>query len=315
MTMHPSFASGRIPDITRREFVAAASSAAVLSTLPLSSLAQAAMPQRRIPSTGEMLPVVGLGSSKVVQEIAHKGEQPVAAVLRTLVQHGGKLVDTWPRNADNDAGFGRVASSPDLKDKLFVTTKIDQVGKEAGIAQFRETQRLYQRPKLDLTQIFSLTDVDTHWPTLKEWKAAGDTRYIGVTVAEARLYEQLERFLQREKPDFVQLNYSITERGTEERLLPLAVDRGLAVLVNRPFMNGTYFDKLQGHALPEWAAEFGCETWAQFSLKYILANPAVTCVLTETTNPMHMAENALTALGEMPDAAARQRMRDFIDKV
>jgi diketogulonate reductase-like aldo/keto reductase len=295
--------------------MAAASSAAALSTVPLGALAQAAMPQRRIPSTGEMLPVIGLGSSKVVQEIAQKGEQAVAAVLRTLVQHGGKLVDTWPRNADNDAGFGRVASSPDLRDKLFVTTKIDQVGKEAGIAQFRQTQRLYQRPRLDLTQIYSLTDLDTHWPSLEEWKAAGDTRYIGVTVAEARLYEQLERFLQREKPDFVQLNYSITERGTEERLLPLAMDRGLAVLVNRPFMNGTYFDKLEQHALPEWAAEFGCETWAQFSLKYILANPAVTCVLTETTNPMHMAENAMTALGELPDAAARQRMRDFIDKV
>jgi diketogulonate reductase-like aldo/keto reductase len=315
MTQHPRFAQGRLSHVTRREFMAAASAAAALGTLPLRSLAQGGMPQRRIPSTGEMLPVIGLGSSKVVQEIAEKGVEPVAAVLRTLVQHGGKLVDTWPRNADNDAGFGRVASSPELKDKLFVTTKIDQVGKEAGIAQFRETQRLYQRPKLDLTQIYSLTDVDTHWPSLEQWKAAGDTRYIGVTVADARLYEQLERFLQREKPDFVQLNYSITERGTEQRLLPLAMDRGLAVLVNRPFMNGTYFAKLEGHALPEWAREFGCETWAQFSLKYILANPAVTCVLTETTNPRHMAENAMSSIGEMPDTAARQRMRDFIDQV
>ena len=315
MTQYPTFAPGRAPDITRREFIAAASSIAALSTVPFGSLAQAGMPQRRIPSTGEMLPVIGLGSSKVVQEIAQKGAEPVAAVLRTLVEHGGKLVDTWPRNADNDAAFGRVVSAPDLKDRLFITTKVDQVGKEAGIAQFRQAQRLYQRPKLDLTQIYSLTDLDTHWPSLKEWKAAGDTRYIGVTVAEARLYGQLERFLQRETPDFVQLNYSITERGTEERLLPLAMDRGLAVLVNRPFMNGTYFDKLEGQALPGWAAEFGCETWAQFSLKYILANPAVTCVLTETTNPKHMAENAMTAHGAMPDAAARQRMRDVIDKV
>jgi diketogulonate reductase-like aldo/keto reductase len=315
MTQHPRFAQGGLSAVTRREFMAAASAAAALSTVPLRSLAQGGMPERPIPSTGEMLPVIGLGSSKVVQEIAQKGEEPVAAVLRTLVQHGGKLVDTWPRNADNDAGFGRVASLPELKDKLFVTTKIDQVGKEAGIAQFRQAQRLYQRPKLDLTQIFSLTDLDTHWSSLEEWKAAGDTRYIGVTVAEARLYEQLERFLQREKPDFVQLNYSITERATEERLLPLAMDRGLAVLVNRPFMNGTYFAELEGHALPDWAADFGCETWAQFSLKYILANPAVTCVLTETTNPRHMAENAMSSIGEMPGTAARQRMRDFIDSV
>jgi diketogulonate reductase-like aldo/keto reductase len=151
---------------------------------------------------------------------------------------GGKLVDTWPRNADNDAAVGRVIAAPDLRDRLFVTTKIDQAGKEAGIAQFRQTQRLYGRETLDLVQIFSLTDLDTHWPSLKEWKLAGQARYIGVTVAESRLYAQLEAFLARETPDFVQMNYSITEREVEDRLLPLAADRGAAVLINRPFMNG-----------------------------------------------------------------------------
>jgi diketogulonate reductase-like aldo/keto reductase len=304
--------------ITRRDFLARTTAAAAIASgggAPFAALAQAPMPQRRIPSSGEMLPVIGLGSSKVVAEIATNGEAPVANVLRTLVAHGGKLVDTWPRNADNDSGFGRVASAPELRDKLFVTTKIDQMGKEAGIAQFRATQRNYQRQKLDLVQIFSLTDLDVHWPSLKDWKAAGDARYIGVTVAEAGLYERLEQFLQREKPDFVQMNYSITERGTEPRLLPLAQDRGLAVLINRPFMNGAYFDKLETRPLPPWAAEFECESWAQFSLKYILASSAVTCVLTETSDPKHMAENALAALGALPDAAARQRMREFIDGV
>jgi diketogulonate reductase-like aldo/keto reductase len=306
------------PTISRRNFLATASAAAATlgaaCVTPLRVSAQA-MPQRRIPSSGEMLPVIGLGSSKPVAEIAEKGEEPLASVLRALVEHGGKLVDTWPRNAANDAGFGRVVSAPDLRDKLFITTKIDRVGKEAGIAQFRETQRNYQRQKLDLVQIFSLTDLDVHWPSLKEWKAAGEARYIGVTVAEAGLYEQLETFLKREKPDFVQMNYSITERGTENRLLPLAMDRGLAVLINRPFMNGTYFDKLESRPLPEWAADFGCTTWAQFSLKYILANAAVTCVLTETSNPEHMADNALSALGPLPNDAARKRMREFIDGV
>jgi diketogulonate reductase-like aldo/keto reductase len=304
--------------INRRSFLVTASAAAAAlgaGGVPTFSAFAQAMPQRRIPSTGEMLPVIGLGSSKVVSEIGAKGEAPLAGVLRTLVEHGGKLVDTWPRDADNDAGFGRVASAPELRDKLFVTTKIDQAGKEAGIAQFRQTQRNYQRQKLDLVQIFSLTDLDVHWPSLKEWKAAGDARYIGVTVAETGLYEQLERFLQREKPDFVQMNYSITERGTETRLLPLAADRGAAVLINRPFMNGAYFGKLEGRPLPAWAAEFECKTWAQFSLKYILANSAVTCVLTETSDPKHMAENALTAIGPLPDGTARQRMREFIDAV
>src|SRR5690606_28543219 len=205
-----------------------------------------------------------------------------------------------------------VLAEPDLR-TLFVTSKIDRVGKDAGVAQFRETQRLYGRRPLDLLQIFSLTDVDTHWASLQAFKAAGDVRYIGVTVAEERLYGALEQFLERESPDFVQLNYSITERGAEARLLPLLADRGIAVLINRPFMNGTYFRALEGRPLPDWAAEFDCTTWAQFSLKYILANPHLTCVLTETSNPRHMEENARTAFGPLPDAEALARMRDFID--
>jgi diketogulonate reductase-like aldo/keto reductase len=236
-------------------------------------------------------------------------------VLRTLVEHGGKLVDTWPRDPANDAGFGSVINEPDLRDRLFVTTKIDRVGKEQGIAQFRETQRNYGRERLDLVQIFSLTDVDVHWPSLRQWKDEGQARYIGVTVAEERLYEPLERFLARERPDFIQVNYSITERRAEERILPLAADRGIAVLINRPFMNGAYFEKLADRPLPPWAADFECTSWAQFSLKYILANPALTTVLTETSNPRHMAENATTALGALPDEATRARMRDLIDAV
>jgi diketogulonate reductase-like aldo/keto reductase len=300
---------------TRRDLLALASALPLAGLVPATAAAQQTMPQRRIPSTGEMLPVIGLGSSKVVQQIAADGTEPLAGVLRTLVAHGGSVVDTWPRNANNDAGFGRVASEPDLRERLFVTTKIDQRGAEAGIAQFRQTQRLYNRETLDLVQIFSLTDLDVHWPNLQEWKAAGHARYIGVTVAEDGLYAELERFLAREKPDFIQINYSITERLAEERLLPSAQERGLAVLINRPFMNGVYFDRLEGKPLPGWAAEFDCASWAQFSLKYILANPAITCVLTETSNPRHMEENAMTAFGTMPDAAARQKMRAFIDQV
>jgi diketogulonate reductase-like aldo/keto reductase len=283
--------------------------------LPFAALAQRTVPQRPIPSTGEMLPVIGLGSSKVVEEIAAKGSDPVLGVLRALVANGGKLVDTWPRNADNDAAFGRVIAMPEFRGKLFVTTKVDRVGKEAGVAQFRQSQELYQRKTLDLVQIFSLVDLDTHWPSLKEWKAEGAARYIGVTVSQPSKHADLERFLAREKPDFVQMNYSITERDVEQRLLQVAHDRGVAVVINRPFMNGAYFDKLQGKPLPQWAAEFECRTWAQFSLKYILANPLLTCVLTETSNPQHMVDNLVTALGPLPDAAARQRMREVIDRV
>jgi diketogulonate reductase-like aldo/keto reductase len=288
---------------------------ALASALPSWVAAQAEVPQRAIPSTGEMLPVVGLGSSKVVEEVARNGVEPLANVLRAFVTHGGKLVDTWPRNADNDAGFGRVISRPEFAGKLFVTTKIDQVGKDVGLAQFRGAQRLYQREVLDLTQIFSLTDLDTHWPTLQELKAEGATRYIGVTVSQDARHADLEAFLRREKPDFVQMNYSITERAVEDRLLPFAADRGVAIVINRPFMNGAYFDRLEGKTLPAWAREFGCETWAQFSLKYILANPLLTSVLTETSNPRHMEENLRTATGALPSETERRRMREFIATV
>jgi diketogulonate reductase-like aldo/keto reductase len=304
---------------TRREFLVRSGAVAAAVTLAgnaaLEALAQNGLPSRAIPSTGERLPVIGLGSSKVVEQIAQNGTEPLASVLRALVAHGGKFVDTWPRNAANDAGLGRVLALPEFKDTLFVTTKVDQVGKDVGIRQFRDAQRNYQREVIDLVQIFSLTDLDTHWPSLKEWKAEGAARYIGVTVSQDSRHADLEQFLRREKPDFVQVNYSLTERAVEERLLPFAAERGVAVVINRPFMNGAYFERLEGRALPEWAREFGAESWAQFSLKYILANPALTVVLTETSNPRHMQENLMAAVGPLPSEAQRQRMREFIGSV
>jgi diketogulonate reductase-like aldo/keto reductase len=300
---------------SRREFLT------LLSALPVAGLAsssveaRATMPTRVVPSSGERLPVVGLGASKVVEEIARNGEEPVRQVLRALVAGGGKVVDTWPRNPANDDRFGTVLGEPDLRSALFVTTKIDKAGKDVGIAQFRQAQKSYGRKTIDLVQIFSLTDLDTHWPSLRAWKDAGEARYIGVTVSEPRLHDALEQFLKRERPDFTQVNYSITERASEDRLLPLAADRGVAVLVNRPFMNGAYFKRLEGKPLPPWAAEVGCTTWAQFSLKYILGHPAVTCILTETSNPHHMTENTQTALGALPDGKARARMREFMAAV
>jgi diketogulonate reductase-like aldo/keto reductase len=296
---------------SRRGFVAIAGTVGATALTP--ALAQSGMPRRPIPGSGESLPVIGLGSSKVVQAIQEDGPGPLAAVLRELVANGGSVVDTWPRNPDNDAAFGEVINAPDLADRLFVTTKIDQVGREAGIAQFNEALENYQRDPIDLAQIFSMTDVDTHWPTLNAWKDQGRTRYIGVTVADASRYDALESFLSRETPDFVQINFSITERESESRFLPTLADRGIAVIINRPFMNGVYFDRLENEPLPEWTEEFDCASWAQFSLKYILANPDFTTVLTETGNPVHMAENAQTAFGPLPDEQARQRMRNYID--
>lgn len=303
------------PRHTRRQFLYSTSALGLAGLTSQLARAQSGLPQRTIPSTGEALPVIGLGSSKGVSEIAERGTAPLTDVIRTLVAQGGRLVDTWPRNPSNDAAFGTIINLPDLKDALFVTSKIDQTGREAGIRQFEETLRLYGREQLDLIQIFSLTDLETHWPSLREWKDRGLARYIGVTVSEERLYDQLEAFLERESPDFIQVNYSITERNAENRILPLAADLGIAVMINRPFMNGSYFSRLAEVELPQWTADFDCTSWAQFSIKYILANTALTCVLTETSNPVHMAENAMAALGAIPSAEHRERMRRYIDSV
>ena len=300
---------------TRRDFLTVMSALGFSGLGPAELFAQEQMPSRQIPGTNESLPIIGLGSSKPVSQISERGTEHIAGVLRALVANGGSVVDTWPRNPANDEPFGRVINQPELRDSLFIASKIDKVGREAGIQQFRETQRLYQREILDLVQIFSLTDLETQWRNLKDWKASGEVRYIGATVANASLYEQLESFLRRGKPDFVQINYSISERGAEERMLPLCQDLGVAVIINRPFMNGAYFERLGQRPVPEWAADFDCESWAQFSLKYILPHPAITCVLTETSNPAHMAENARAAFGRMPDDAERNRMKAVIDQV
>jgi diketogulonate reductase-like aldo/keto reductase len=232
-----------------------------------------------------------------------------------LVEHGGKVIDTWPRNADNDGALGRIISAPDLRDRLFVTINLEQVGRQTAGDYFQRTLGLYRRDSIDLLNVGSLIDLDVQWPSLKTWKESGRARYIGVTAARSELYDRLESFLRREAPDFIEINYSVTERESERRFLPMLADRGIAVLVSRPFMNGAYFDRLENEPLPAWAADFGCRSWAEFSLQYILANEHVTCVLTETTDPAHMAENALTALNPVPDPAARRRMREFIDAV
>lgn len=273
-----------------------------------------AMPTREIPTTGESLPLVGLGSTRPVTAIAERGPAHVEAVIRTLVEHGGRVVDTWPRSDANDGALGEIISAPDLRDRLFMTINLEQQDAEAGRAHFERTLRLYQRERIDLLNVGSLVGLDAQWPNLRALKDAGKARYIGVTAAQATLYPQLETFLARERPDFVEINYSVVERDAE-RLLPMLSGSGIAVLISRPFMNGAYFERLANVPLPEWTAEFECTSWAQFSLKYIFGNPAVTCVLTETTRAENMAENALAAFGAVPTRRARRRMRAYMDEI
>lgn len=296
---------------SRRGFLAQMAGLGSLATWPNLLSAQERIPTRAIPGSGESLPVVGLGSTKAVLEIPTQGTEPIDLVLRTLVARGGTVVDTSPRTEEIDREFGRVLGQPDLRGGLFLATKINTDDEEEGIAQMRQNQRLLAGGAVDLVQIESLRGVAAHWPNARAWKESGDARYIGVTVSSTEAHGALESFLRSESPDFVHVNYSVVETGAEDRILPLAGDAGLAVLVNRPFMNGGYFGLVEGRELPGWAADFGCATWAQFSLKYVLSNPAVTCVLTETTSPAHMNENVDAAFGRLPDASERRRMREL----
>ena len=310
-------------DPTRREFLARLSAMGIVAASPASLAAQESysgritaqesLPTRVIPGTDEMLPIVGLGSSKPVLQIPEEGTGPLRAVIRTLVQHGGRVVDTSPRVEEIDREFGRLLQAPDLMERLFVATKINTEGAEAGVQQMRQNQRLFGRRTVDLVQVESLRDIDAHWPNLREWKETGEARYIGVTVSSNGAHERLESFMRAESPDFVHVNYSVVETQAEDRLLPLAQDLGMAVLINRPFMNGRYFARVNGRELPEWAADFDCVSWAQFSLKYILAHPAVTCVFTETTSPEHMEENIQAAFGRLPEAVTKRRMRGLLE--
>ena len=299
--------------VSRREVLASLPLMGLSSLLPATAFPQDTMPTRRIPGTDESLPVIGLGSSKPVGQIAERGPEPVTNVLQALVANGGRVVDTWPNNDANHAVFGEIISRPELRDTLFIASKIDRTGKQEGIRQFEDILRLYQRDTIDLLQVISLRDLDVQWANLKDFRERGAVRYIGVTVSTNRSYDRLTQFLGREQPDFVQLNYSVSEREVEQRFLPMLQDRGIGVIVNRPFMNGDLFQKLGDQPVPDWAENFDCRTWAEFSLKYVLPNPAVTCVLTETTNPKHMQENARAAYGRMPDADERLRMTQVID--
>lgn len=301
--------------LTRRDVLGVLPALGMAGLFPATSFSQDGMPERRIRGTTESLPVIGLGSSKPVAQIADRGPGPIAGVLEALVANGGRVVDTWPRDPENDAIFGEVISRPQLRDTLFIASKIDRTGREEGIQQFNQTLQLYRRDSIDLLQVFSLTDLDTQWVNLKDFREQGAVRYLGVTVSSSRLYEPLLRFLGQEQPDFVQVNYSVSEREAEERILPLLQDRGISVIINRPFMNGELFARIGARPVPAWATEFGCRTWAEFSLKYILPHSAVTCVLTETSNPDHMRENAQAANGLMPDPAQRRRMAELVDSL
>jgi diketogulonate reductase-like aldo/keto reductase len=270
--------------------------------------------RRAIPASGELLPVVGLGTYQVLD--VDESPQAIATlepVMRTLVESGGALVDSSPMYGNAETIAGALSAGLGLRERLFLATKVWTSGREAGIQQMQTSFRRMRTQRMDLMQVHNLLDWRTHLDTLQAWKKEGRVRYLGITHYHAGAHAELEKLLRSRQWDFVQVNYSIAETEAGERLLPVAADLGVAVIVNRPFAQGALFSRVRGLALPDWAAEFDCGSWAQFFLKWILSDPAVTCVIPASRKAEHTRDNMAAGLGRLPDAATRRRMAAWFE--
>lgn len=274
------------------------------------------MHTRAIPSSGEALPVVGLGTWQTFDvgvDAAARG--PLKEVLQALFAAGGRLVDSSPMYGSSESVVGELCAGLGICEPLFMATKVWTQGRDEGIRQMQRSIERMRAGRMDLMQVHNLVDVEAHTKTLQAWKAEKRVRYIGITHYTASAHRELERLMKTKRYDFVQVNYSLEEREAEERLLPLAQSLGVAVLVNRPFATGGMFRRTRGKPLPPWAAELGIASWAQYFLKWIAGHPAVTCVIPATSKPAHMRDNAGAGLGAMPDAAMRARMSQHYDSL
>jgi diketogulonate reductase-like aldo/keto reductase len=264
---------------------------------------------RRIPSTGEELPVLGLGTWKTFDVGSGKKErEPLGEVLRELVALGGRLVDSSPMYGRSEEVVGAVAAQAGVQEKLFLATKVWTSGRQKGIEQMESSFRKLRATRLDLMQVHNLVDVETHLATLRDWKAAGRVRYIGITHYTASAHAEVEALMRRETFDFLQINYSVAEPEAERRILPLAREKGIAVIANRPLATGALLRRLGKRPLPGWAAEIDCASWSQILLKFVVSHPAVTCAIPATGKLAHLRDNMAAGSGRLPDDALRARM-------
>lgn len=294
----------------RRTFLKLTTAGACAPFLP--AVAAGDMLRRPIPGTDEMLPVIGLGTSDEFESMPADGGRELKAVLTTLADAGATLIDTAPGYGNAESVLGELLADLDLTGDMFLSTKIRTRGKAEGLRSMqRSVDELGKKP-MDLIMVHSLVDADTQLENLKEWKAEGRVRHIGITTSSDRQHDEMAALIENHDLDFIQVNYSALEQNAADRVLPAARDRGVAVMVNRAFLNGRYFSLVGGKKLPAWAAEYDCDSWAQLALKYILGHDAVTSVLAATSNPRHMADNVQGGMGVVPDAAGRQRIEDLL---
>src|SRR5216117_3098335 len=312
--------------MTRREAAKLIGGTAAAVVLPITTQAAAessTMLTRMIPSSGETLPVIGLGTWRAFDvDLTSDIRRQLEEVLSLFVKLGGRGVDSSPMYGRAEEVIGELTAALGIRDKLataspsggglFLATKVWTHGKENGIKSMERSMALLRTKRIDLMQVHNLVDVQTHLATLREWKERGRIRYLGITHHAAGAFPDVEKIMRSEKLDFLQINYSLMEREAEQRILPLAQERGIAVLINRPFGAGDLFGKVRSKPLPDWATEFDCRSWAQFFLKWIIAHPAVTCVIPATDKPRHLEDNMLAGIGPLPDAKMRRRMVELL---
>lgn len=303
---------------TRRDVLRAGVGAGAALLLPQGRLGAQPAPliTRPIPSTGERIPVVGVGTARRWQGATTPGEKaPLREVLRRMAAEGARVVDTAPSYGDAEAVLGELVAELGVRERLFLATKVGTTGRQAGIEEIEASFRRLRASRIDLIAVHNLRDTATQLATLRELKHAGRIRYVGITTSFSRQYPAFERTMRAESLDFIQVDYALDDRGAAKTILPLAADRGMAVMVNLPFGRGRLFHAVEGRSLPPWAGDFDCASWAQFFLKYIVSHPAVTCCVPGTAKIEYLIDNVGAARGRLPDPATRRRMEAFIDRL
>lgn len=301
---------------SRREFAKAGLGAVSLAALgsPAALAGPEQLVRKTIPSSGEMLPVVGLGTNRYGVDESEAARAPLRAALERFHRLGGTVIDTAPMYRNSESVLGSLISELGIRDDLFLATKTDRSDGSAATAdQMEDSLAKLKTEKIDLMQVHNLRGWKEALPVLREWKQEGRIRYIGITTSRVEQYAEFERVMAQEDLDFVQVNYSLEQRDAADRLLPLAADRGLAVIINRAFGGGRIFQKVGDQPVPYWAQAFGCESWAQFLLKYAIGHPAATLSIPGMTKLHHVDDNFGAAHGRLPDADERARQEAYFD--
>jgi aryl-alcohol dehydrogenase-like predicted oxidoreductase len=313
-----SIAKERLMNTSRRSVIKAGLGLGATLLFPKKGLLAQSQPliQKKIPSSGETIPIIGIGTARRYENIKSDGEKaPLRETIRQFQSLGGKIIDSSPSYGTAEAVVGELIDGLKARDSLFLATKVSlrKGGREEGVKQIEQSFKRLRTDKIDLLAVHNLLDTDTQLRTLREMKSAQRIRYVGITTSFDSQYGEFEQVMKKETLDFIQVDYALDNRDAGERLIPLAGDRGMAVMINLPFGRGRLFNAVQGKKLPDWAGEFDCASWAQFFLKYTVSHPAITCAVPGMARPEYVVDNLAAARGRLPDAAMRKRMEQFID--